>query len=84
VSSGDAEEGAANLSPKVIRAIERERRRLDRATALLKCLTVASMYDDAIDAGGVAEVAYRLVEKAIGRLDVVELRRAAKRSRGPS
>ena len=54
MSAGEGEEGAADLSPKVIRAIERERRRLDRATALLKCLTVVSMYDDAIDAGGVA------------------------------
>lgn len=60
--------------------IERERRKLQRACALLDCLRVASMYDEEeeIDAGDVAYVVRGLVSRAVNALDRVELRRAVR------
>jgi hypothetical protein len=69
----------SELSPRIVRVIDRERARLGRATAVLKCLTVASIYDDKIDVSDVVEVAYRLVLKAIDHLDSIELLRAAEK-----
>jgi hypothetical protein len=67
---------AVELPPRLRRAIERERRRLGHATAVLNCLMVAAMYDERIDASAVAKVACSLVSKAIDRLDSLELLRA--------
>ena len=60
--------------------IERERRNLQRACALLDCLRVASMYDDeeGIEPGDVAYVVRGLVSSAVNALDCVELRKAAR------
>lgn len=60
--------------------IERERRNLQRAYALLDCLRVAVMYDEEqeIDAGDVAYVVRGLVSDGVNALDCVELRRAAR------
>ncbi len=60
--------------------IERERRNLQRACALLDCLRIAVMYDEeeGIDAGDVAYVVRGLVSSAVNALDRVELRRAAR------
>jgi len=65
-----------DLPPRLRRLIERERRRLGHATAVLNCLMVAAMYDERIDASAVAKVACSLVSKAIDKLDSVELLRA--------
>jgi hypothetical protein len=69
--SGPLSEGAAEI-------IERERRSLQRACALLGCLQIAAMYDDEkeIEAGDVAYVVRGLVSSAVNALDRVELRRA--------
>jgi hypothetical protein len=77
--SASTDERRSELSPRVARAIDRERGRLGRAAAVLRCLLVASMYDDEIDVTEVAEAACRLVNKAIDRLDIVELCRIAKK-----
>lgn len=77
--SADTDERRSEPSPRVARAIDRERGRLGRAAALLRCLIVASMYDDEIEVTEVAEEACRLVNKAIDRLDIVELCRIAKK-----
>lgn len=64
----------------VSKIIERERRNLQRACALLDCLQIAVMYDDeeVIDAGDVAYVVRGLVSDSVNALDCVELRRAAR------
>ena len=71
--SGLLSDGAAEI-------IERERRNLQRACALLDCLRVAAMYDheEKIEAGDVAYVVRGLVSSAVNALDCVELRRAAR------
>lgn len=71
--SADSGASAVELPPRLRRAIERERRRLGHATAVLNCLIVAAMYDESIDASAAAKVACSLVSKAIDRLDSVEL-----------
>lgn len=60
--------------------IERERRNLQRACALLDCLRVAVMYDyeKEIDPGDVAYVVRGLVRETVNALDRVELRRVAR------
>jgi hypothetical protein len=65
-----------DVPPRLRRAIERERRRLGHAAAVLNCLMVAAMYDEHIDASSVAKVACSLVCKAIDKLDSIELLRA--------
>lgn len=75
MSAGTGVPGA-DLPPRLRRLIERERRRLGHATAVLNCLMVAAMYDEHIDASAVAKVACSLVSKAIDKLDSVELLRA--------
>lgn len=62
----------------VIDVIERERRNLQRASAVLASLSVACMYEEKrIAAGDVAYVARQLIDAATEALDRVELRRAA-------
>jgi hypothetical protein len=63
-----------------VEIIERERRNLQRACALLDCLRIAAMYDNEkdIDPGDVAYVVRGLVSSAMNALDRVELRRAAR------
>jgi hypothetical protein len=65
---------------RVSEIIERERRNLQRACALLDCLRIASMYDyeEEIDPGDVAYVVRGLVSESVNALDCVELRRAAR------
>jgi hypothetical protein len=60
--------------------IERERRNLQRACALLDCLRVASMYDhkEELEPGDVAHVVRGLVGSTLNALDCVELRKAAR------
>jgi hypothetical protein len=63
----------------VIDVIERERRNLRRASALLASLTVSLEYlKDQIDAGDIADVARELIDGATEALDRVELGKAAK------
>jgi hypothetical protein len=57
--------------------IERERRNLRRASAVLASLSVSMEYlRDQIDAGDLADVARELIDGATEALDRVELRRA--------
>jgi hypothetical protein len=61
-------------------AINRERKRLQQASAVLSCLKIASLYQawhEEIDPGDVAEIVQTLIDKAIDRLDLVELVRSA-------
>ena len=64
----------------VMDVIERERRNLRRASALLASLTVSlECGKDQIDAGDIADVARQLIDGAMEALDRVELVRAIKR-----
>lgn len=83
------EEGASNnrrqrmkkdvREQAVFEVIERERRNLQRASAVLASLTVSLEYlKDQIDAGDIADVARELIDGATEALDCVELRRATK------
>lgn len=64
----------------VIDLIERERRNLRRASAVLASLSVSLEYlKDQIDAGDIADVARELIDGATEALDRVELERAANR-----
>jgi transposase InsO family protein len=57
--------------------IERERRNLQRASAVLVSLTVAAMYEeDQIAADDLAYVAREVIDRAVEALDRVELQRA--------
>jgi hypothetical protein len=61
--------------------IERERRNLQRASAVLASLTVSLEYlKDQIDAGDIADVARELIDGATEALDRVELERAARKA----
>jgi len=61
--------------------IERERRNLQRATAVLASLTVSlEQLKDQIDAGDIADVARELIDGATEALDRVELERAARKA----
>lgn len=77
---GTRKDDGALLSDEAAEIIERERRNLQRACALLDCLRVASMYDhkEEIEPGDVAHVVSGLVGSAVNALDCVELRRAAR------
>lgn len=77
--------GRASLPRRVYRAIDRERRRMARASAILRCLSRASRYvteqeigltDVVDDLAEVADLAHQLIERAIDRLDEVELLKA--------
>jgi hypothetical protein len=87
------EEGASNnrrprmkkdvLEQTVLDVIERERRNLQRASAVLASLTVSLEYlKDQIDAGDIADVARELIDGATEALDRVELGTASKRPQG--
>lgn len=66
----------------VCQRIEAERRRLQKASAVLGCLVYSATYDaPGIDCGDVACVALDLVVQAVNALDIVELRREAGRER---
>jgi hypothetical protein len=68
------------LGLDVIDVIERERRNLRRASAVLASLTVSLEYlKDQIDAGDIADVARELIDEATEALDRVELGRVIKR-----
>lgn len=68
------------LSDGATEIIERERRNLQRACALLDCLRLAAMYDyeEETEPGDVAYVVRGLVSSAVDALDCVELRRASR------
>src|SRR6185436_12604061 len=69
------------LGLDVIELIERERRNLRRASAVLASLTVSLEYlRDQIDAGDIADVARELIDGATDALDRVELERAARKA----
>ena len=85
------EEGASNnrrsrtkkdvVERTVLDVIERERRNLQRASAVLASLTVSLEYlKDQIDAGDIADVARELIDRAAEALDRVELERAARKA----
>ncbi|HKU28244.1 MAG TPA: hypothetical protein VJQ54_22445 [Candidatus Sulfotelmatobacter sp.] len=64
----------------VLDVVERERRNLQKASAVLASLTVSLEYlKDQIDAGDIADVARELIDGATEALDRVELGRARKR-----
>jgi hypothetical protein len=75
-----AKDDGEPLSDGTTQIIERERRNLQRACALLDCLQIAVMYDDeeVIDAGDVAYVVRGLVSETVNAFDRVELRRATR------
>ena len=86
------EEGASNnrrartrkdvLGLDVIELIERERRNLRRASAVLASLSVSvDCLKDQIDAGDIADVARELIDGAMEALDRAELGKAANRHR---
>ena len=65
----------------VFEVIERERRNLQRASAVLASLTVSLEYlKDQIDAGDIADIARELIDGATEALDRVELERAARKA----
>jgi len=65
----------------VLDVIERERRNLQRASAVLASLTVSlEQLKDQIDAGEIADVARELIDGATEALDRVELERAARKT----
>jgi hypothetical protein len=71
----------ADIPLQITDLIERERRRLQQASAVLSCLTIAALYQEGheeIDAGDVALVARSLIDKTISRLDLIGLARTAK------
>ena len=85
------EEGASNnrrsrtkkdvVERTVLDVIERERRNLQRASAVLASLTVSlEQLKDQIDAGDIADVARELIDGATEALDRVELERAARKT----
>jgi hypothetical protein len=62
----------------VIDVVERERRNLQRASAVLAALTVSlECLKDQIDAGDIADVARQLIDGATEALDRVELGKLA-------
>jgi hypothetical protein len=62
----------------VLDVIERERRNLQKASAVLAALSVAMGRDERdIDAGDVADVAGQIIDGVTDALDRLELRRAA-------
>ena len=64
----------------VIDVIERERRNLRRASAVLASLSVSLEYlKDQIDAGDIADVARQLIDGVTEALDRVQLGRAARK-----
>ena len=64
----------------VMDVIERERRNLQRASAVLASLSVAVGRDERdIDAGEVADVARQLIDGVTDALDRVQLRRTGER-----
>jgi hypothetical protein len=68
----------------ILDVLERERRNLQRASAVLASLSVAVGRDERdIDAGDVADVARQLVDGVTDALDRMELRSAAKRLQQP-
>jgi hypothetical protein len=79
-SGGRGETTKDDGEQSVSEIIERERRNLQRACALLDCLRIAAMYDyeEEIDPGDVAYVVRGLVSTAVNALDRVELRKAAR------
>jgi len=85
------EEGASNnrrsrtkkdvVERTVLDVIERERRNLQRASAVLASLTVSlEQLKDQIDAGEIADVARELIDGATEALDRVELEREARKA----
>jgi hypothetical protein len=60
---------------RVHRKIELERRRLNQASAVLKCLNVAFNEGAEVDFGDVAIVAYTIIDSVIDELDIVTLER---------
>ena len=88
------EEGASNsrrpgmrkdvFERTVLDVIERERRNLQRASAVLASLTVSLEYlKDQIDAGDIADVARELIDGVTEALDRVELGKVATRAHRP-
>ena len=79
-SGGRGETTKDDGEQSVSEIIERERRNLQRACALLDCLRIASMYDEEeeVDPGDVAYVVRGLVSETVNALDRVELQQAAR------
>ena len=67
--------GRASLPRKLYRAIERGRRRMTRASAILRCLALVSRDapDQEVHPAEIVDVVRQLTEKAIDRLNEVEL-----------
>jgi hypothetical protein len=73
-------DGAARLSDAAAEMIERERRNLQRACALLDCLRIAAMYGNEreIEPGDVAYVVKGLLNEALSALDCVRLHKSVR------
>jgi hypothetical protein len=73
------------LERAVVDVIERERRNLQRASAVLAALSVAVGRDDRdIDAGDVADVARQIVDGVTEALDSMHLEKASTRTQDNS
>lgn len=68
-------ERSSQIPPLVERRLGRERARLYRAAAILRCLEVASAHADDLPVTSAVETARRLVDKALNQLDSVVLLR---------
>lgn len=65
-----------NISDAARERIEVERRRLQKASAVLACLIYAVNHDEpGIDPGDVASVTRELIDRAVLALDIVVLQR---------
>jgi hypothetical protein len=79
-TGGSPEALLTDIPLQIKRVIERERRRLQQASAVLSCLKIAALYQEwheEIDAGDVAMVVQSLIAKAINHLDLIRLARSA-------
>ena len=67
-------EGATDISPHFLSAIKECRKCLGAVSQILRCLSVAAMYDRAIDtaSSGVADIARRIIDETIKQLELVE------------
>jgi hypothetical protein len=71
----------ADIPIEIQDVLDRERRRLRQASAVLSCLKFAALYQqwhEEIDTADVADLVHRLVDTAFVHLDSIELARSVK------
>jgi hypothetical protein len=77
-------EGAKDIPPHLASAIKEWRQCLGAVSHTLGCLSVAAMYDKAIDtaSAGVADIARRIIDETIKQMELVE--RSSSQEAGPN